>query len=226
MKMKFALLAMAAASVATSALAAQPDFTGVWQISGYSPTLKSVDGKPPPLTAEAKAVYDKHKASAAKGDRSYDSAEYCIPEGMPRLMLINKPFEIVQKPNAMYFVHQNRLPHRAYFNEAPPTDPELLYLGYSTAKWEGDTLVIDTMGMRDSTLLDDSGLPHSDQLKITERYTMAKNGASFDSKITITDPKTFTQSWTATARYVKKPGFQIPEEVCAEKLKTTAPVRR
>jgi hypothetical protein len=213
------------ASPVMAAPAAHPDFTGAWSVAGYSPTLKTEDGKAPPLTPAAQAVYDKNRAMAAKRDRSFDPAARCIPEGMPRLMLINKPFEILQRDKAVYFVHQNRLPHRAYFGEALPTEPEPLYLGYSTARWEGDTLVIETSGFRDVTFLDDSGLPHSDALKLTERYSLGKDGRTFSLRMTIDDPKTFTQSWTAAARFQKRPGFQLPEEVCAEGLETTAPRR-
>ena len=218
-----AALAMAAPAVA--APGAHPDFTGVWQITDHSPAMKTVDGKTPPLRPEAKAVYDQHKAMAAKGDRSFDLAAICIPEGMPRLMTVNKPFEMLQRDKAIYFVHQNRLPHRAYFGEAAPVDPELLYLGYSTAKWDGQVLVVETTGFRDVTILDDDGLPHSDAMKLTERYSLGKDGKSMDVRFTIDDPKTFTQSWSSVAHYAKRTGFQMPEEVCAESLKSTAPKR-
>jgi hypothetical protein len=229
--MKIAILAAAAAAVALASPAlaaptAHPDMTGVWQITGYSPTLKSADGQPPPLTPAAKAVYDKNKAALAKGDHSWDPAKACIPEGLPRLMTVNKPFEILQRDKAVFFVAQNRLPRRAYIGEQLPTDPELLYLGYSVGRWDGDSFVVDSSGFRDVTFLDDSGMPHSDQLKLTERYTPSKDGKGLDLKLTITDPKTFTKPWTsATIHYQKKPGYQIPEEVCAESLKTTAPRR-
>ena len=200
-------------------LAAKPDLTGVWSITSDDSTLKTVDGKTPPLTPAADAIYKKHLAEASKGDRSFDGVTTCLPPGLPRLMLEKEPFEIMQRDKAVYFVSQvNRLPRRAYFNEKLPTDVDPEYLGFSVAKWDGDTLVIDSSGFRDITLLDDSGLPHSEDLHLTERYTLSKDGKELRARFTIEDPKTFTRRWEARAEYKKLPGYEIPEEVCADQL--------
>ena len=205
---------------------AKPDLTGVWSIIGYSPSLKSVDGKPVPLKPEAKAVYQKHLAATAKGDKAWDGVTACLPEGLPRLMVKKEPFEIIQRDKGVYFIHQNRLPHTAYFNEALPKDPDPLYLGYSVARWQGDALVVESSGFRDTTVLDDAGLPHSEALRLTERYTVGKDGKTLSVRTIIEDPNTFTRSWTTMATYSRKPAsFEIPEEVCAEKLYSTAPKR-
>jgi len=196
-----------------------PDLSGVWSITSNDSTLKTIDGKTPPLTPAADALYRQHLASAAKGDRSFDSMTTCLPPGLPRLMLVKEPFEILQREKAVYFVHQlNRLPRRAYFIEKLPTDVDPEYLGFSVARWDGDTLVIDSSGFRDVTLLDDSGLPHSEDLHLTERYTLSKDGKTLQARFTIEDPKTFTRPWEARAEYKKLSGFEIPEEVCADQL--------
>jgi hypothetical protein len=200
-------------------LAAKPDLTGVWSITSNDSTLKTVDGKTPPLTPAADAIYKKHLAEAAKGDLSFDGMTTCLPPGLPRLMLEKEPFEIMQRDKAVYFVSQvNRLPRRAYFNEKLPTDADPEYLGFSVAKWDGETLEIDSAGFRDITLLDDSGLPHSEDLHLTERYTLSKDGKELHARFTIDDPKTFTRPWEARAEYKKLPGYEIPEEVCADQL--------
>ncbi len=204
-----------------------PDLTGVWSIVSNHSTLKTVDGKTPPLTAAAGALYEQHLASAAKGDRAFDGEVSCLPPGLPRLMLAKEPFEILQRDKAVYFVHQlNRLPRRAYLNEKLPEDVDPLYLGFSVARWDGDTLVIDSTAFRDGTLLDDSGLPHSEDLRLTERYRLDKDGKTLHAVFRIEDPKTFTRPWEARADYKKLPGFEIPEEVCAEKLVSTSPQKR
>jgi hypothetical protein len=208
------------------AQAAQPDLTGVWSITSHNSVLKTADGKAPPLTPQAKAIYDTHLASAAKGDRSFDETNLCLPPGLPRLMLVNEPFEILQRDKAIYFVHQlNRLPRRAYIGEKLPTDVDPLYLGYSVAHWDGDALVIESSGFRDGTLLDDSGLPHSEDLHLTERYQLDRDGKTLHARFTIEDPKTFTHSWDARADYTKRAGSEIPEEVCADKLVSKSPHR-
>ena len=223
------LLAAGAALMALPALAhaaAHPDFTGAWIVSPYSPSLKPVDGKPVPFKPEAKKVYDEHVAAAAKGDHTWDDTSICLPEGLPRLQTIKEPFEIMQKANAMYFVAQNRLPWRAYFNEKLPDDPDPLYLGYHVAKWDGAKLVIDSAGFRDTSVLDDKGIPHSEKLKLEATYAMGPDNKTMTVTWRIEDPDTFTRPWTAKASFKRMPAsFQFPEEVCAAKLQSTAPKR-
>lgn len=212
------LIAIPAATLAT-ADAAQPDLTGVWLIAGHVNALKTTDGKLPPLTPSAKEIYDQHRASAARGDRSFDGVPRCLPPGLPRLMLMSEPFEILQRPKVIYFLHElNRLPRRAYVGEQLPTDADPYYLGYSVARWEGDALVIESAGFQDGTVLDNAGLPHSDALHLTERYELSKDGKHLHARFTIEDPKTFTRAWAAQAEYNKRPGYELREDVCAEKL--------
>ena len=210
------LSAAALGSMSLNVAAAAPDLSGVWFISNHAGPLRTVDGKVPPLTPEAKTVYAAHKAALAKGDYSFDGVTHCLPPGLPRLMLMHEPFEILQRSKALYFVHQlNRLPRRVYLDEALPTDVDPHYLGYSVGKWDGDALVVDTNGFDDSTVLDAEGLPHSDAMHLTERYELSKDGMHLHLLMTIEDPKTFTQAWTTQADYTKRPGYEIPEEVCA-----------
>lgn len=197
-------------------LAAPPDLSGVWFISKHVAALETVAGQAPPLTPQAKTVYDAHRAAIARGDYSFDGVTHCLPPGLPRLLLMHEPFEILQRPKVIYFVHQiNRLPRRAYLGESLPTDVDPHYLGYSVAKWDGDALVIDSAGFDDSTMLDNAGLPHSGDLHLTERYQLSQDGMHLHLRMTIEDPKTFTRAWSAQADYVKRPGYEIPEEVCA-----------
>lgn len=217
------LSAAAMATLSATALADPPDLSGVWFITAHVDALKTVEGKAPPLTPEAKAVYEAHRAAARKGDYSYDGLTHCLPPGLPRLMLMQEPFEILQKPKVLYFVHQlNRLPRRVYLNEALPTDVDPHYLGYSVGKWDGNALVVDSSGFDDSTMLDNVGMPHSESLHLTERYELSADGKHLHLRFTIDDPKTFTQAWSGEANYVKRPGFELTEDVCA----ATPPAKR
>lgn len=210
------LSALGMAALSLVAQADPPDFSGVWFLSTPVGAVKTVDGHAPPLTPQAKTVFEAHLASARKGDYSYDGLTRCLPPGLPRLMLMKEPFEILQRPKVVYFVHQlNRLPRRVYLDEALPTDADPHYLGYSVGKWDGNALVIDSAGFEDGTLLDNAGLPHSDALHLTERYELSQDGKHLHLMFTIDDPKTFTQTWSGQADYVKRPGYEIPEDVCA-----------
>ncbi len=218
--------AMLAALPAFAHAQSHPDFTGPWIVSPYKAKLTPADGSAVPFKPEARKVYDQHVAAAAKGDHTWDQTSICLPEGLPRLQTINEPFEIMQKPNAMYFVAQNRLPWRAYFNEKLPDDPDPMYLGYHVAKWEGDKLVIDSSGFRDLSVLDDSGIPHSEKLSLKATYQMGADHKTMTVTWRIEDPDTFTKAWTAKASFKRMPAsFQFPEEVCAAKLQSTAPKR-
>ena len=215
------LLALPVAAVSAPA---PSNLGGIWMLKSYSPTLVPADGTPVPLNRAGRTAYAKNQALAAKGDFDFDEVKVaCLPPGLPRLMLVNKPFEIIQRDKTVFFVHQeNRLPRRVYLGEDLPTDPELMYDGYSVGKWEGDTLVVQSAGFRAGTLLDDSGLPHTTALKVDETYRLT-DANTLEARFTITDPGTFSKPWTAVASYQKRPGYLIPEEVCAERLKTTAP---
>jgi hypothetical protein len=212
--MVFLALLLAAAA----AQASPPDLTGVWSILNAPDTIKTVAGKVPPLLPSAQLTYEAHLALAAKADHSFDGTTRCLPPGLPRLMLVKRPFEIMQRPRTIYFVHElNRLPRRAYIGESLPTDVDPHYLGYSVARWDGDALVIESSGFDDSTLLDNAGLPHSDALHLTERYQLDKDGKHLHARFTIDDPKTFASSWSFTAEYVRRPGYELREDVCADR---------
>jgi hypothetical protein len=229
MSKTLSLIAAGAALAALPPLAhaqSHPDFTGAWIVSPYKASLKPADGSAVPLKPEAKKVYDQHLAASAKGDHTWDQSTICLPEGLPRLQTINEPFEIMQKDKAMYFVAQNRLPWRAYFGEKLPDDPDPMYLGYHVAKWEGSKLVVDSSGFRDVSVLDDSGIPHSEKLHLTATYEMGADKKTMSVTWRIEDPDTFTKPWTAKATFKRMPAdFQFPEEVCAAKLQSTAPKR-
>jgi hypothetical protein len=205
--------------ISAVAQGAPPDLTGVWFITQPVEAIRTTDGKLPPLLPAAKAVYDQHLVAAARGDRSFDGTTRCLPPGLPRLMLVNRPFEILQRPKTIYFIHElNRLPRRAYLDESLPTDVDPKYLGYSVARWEGDTLVIESAGFDEGTLLDAAGLPHSDALHLTERYRLDRGGKRLRAVFTVEDGKTFAAPWHFTAEYVKRSGYELRENVCADKL--------
>ena len=203
---------------------APPDLTGIWQRVGYTAATTAERGQAPPLLPDAAKVYAEHKAAAAKGDKAHDLSTVCLPEGIPRLMLKAEPFEILHRPTLVAFVYQvNRLPRVVYLNEESTTDDSGYYLGTSVGKWQDDELVIETRNFNDLTLLDDAGLPHSDQLRVLERLSVIDGGKKLRNRITIEDPATFRTPWTTTVTYQRLPGYQMPEDVCAERIGGSTP---
>lgn len=204
-----------------------PDLTGVWRLEGaFTPELKTIEGRTPPLLPQAEALYRQRKEKYRAGDRSFDNAStICVSPGMPRMMSLPYPFQIVQGPKQMAFLFEWNGRHRVVdLSGAPLEPPDLFYMGTASGRVEGDTLVIETRGLIDTSLLDASGMPHSDQLQLTERYRLTNGGKTLVNEITVEDPRTFSQSWKTRVTYKRMPrGTEIQEDVCRERVPKGGP---
>ena len=192
-----------------------PSIGGVWEMPQPIARLKTLDGKDPPLLPAAKAEYARRQA-ALKTDPSVDPISHCWMQGVPRLIYAPYPVLITQERDRINFVHEVNHTFRIVSLTRPlPSDPDLdpAWLGYSAGHWQGKTLVIDTIGMNDKTWLDYSGLPHSEKLKVQERYTL-KSPDRIEGTVTITDPLTFSAPWTTGFALVRKPNYDLKESVC------------
>lgn len=230
--MKRALICLALSALASTALAAAapwdgvpvaerplpgtPNIGGMWAMPRPITRLKTLDGGDPPLLPAARAAYDK-AAAALKADPSTDPVSKCWMQGVPRLIYAPYPVLISQEKDRINFVHEVNHTFRviSLTRPLPMEDGDLdpAWLGYSAGRWEGQTLVIDTIGFNDKTWLDYSGLPHSDKLKVQERYRL-KDADTIEGQITITDPETFSRPWTTGFTLVRKPNYEMKESVC------------
>jgi hypothetical protein len=226
--MKNAPLHLAALALAASALlvgaqavqaapAAKPDINGVWLITNYNPMLRAEDGSEPPLLPAAKALYDKRRGQAARGDISFDVTQHCLPAPVPRVMTTPTPIEFLIRDHLVHITTTDRLARRALFSQKLPDDPDPLYLGNSVARWEGRSLVIDTVGFGDNSVLDAVGLPMSGALKVTERFTIVDPNR-MDDRFTVNDPKTYSAPWSGIIHYQRLSNFRMGEIVCSERL--------
>lgn len=150
-------------------------------------------------------------------DSGPDPTERCIPPGIPRTMFQPFPWEIVQARDRVIMIFEYQSLIRQIFTDGRghPKDLEPTYMGNATGKFEGDTLVIDTIGFNDKTWLDPMGLPHSDAMHVVERLRRVDHDTLVD-EYTINDPKAYTKSWTAQRTFKLKPDWQIQEYVCTE----------
>ncbi len=96
-----------------------------------------------------------------------DPAAYCVP-GMPKLVVLPYPYKIVQVPGMMLILYEGFTTYRQIFTDgrALPKDPQPSWLGYSVGKWDGDTFVVDTIGVNEHTWLDNAGRPHSEAMHL------------------------------------------------------------
>jgi len=184
-----------------------PDLTGVWMIDHFQPALFP-KGTPPPFTPWAETEFK--KADTKVNDPNLA----CLPHGIPRMMFVPLPMEILQVPDKVLILQEagNQL-RQIRLNREHPKDLDSTYNGDSIGKWEGNTLVVDTVGFNNVTWLDHVGLPHTEALHVVERIHRVDRNTLVDD-FTIEDPKAYTKPWTATQTYNLKPGWEIAEYVC------------
>src|SRR5690242_17868149 len=147
----------------------KPDLSGNWAPNAIRQNVDLIGtGVEVPMQPWASAVYRQHKESLSKDDPE----ARCLPPGVPRMSTTPYPWTIVQTPQLIVIVYEGGA-HvwRKIFMDGRKHDPtvELTWLGDSIGHWEGDTLVVETVGQNDITWLDQSGIPHSTDMKVTER---------------------------------------------------------
>jgi hypothetical protein len=145
-----------------------------------------------------------------------DPLQKCVPPGIPRLMNLNFPFEIIQKPDIVHILFEyNQHQRRIYINGKHPEDPDPTWLGHSIGRWEGRTLVVDTVGFNGLTWLDMQGHLSSDALHLIERFTRSEDGKTLTYDVTIDDPKMYSKPWPAvTKTHALRPDIKIQEFIC------------
>jgi hypothetical protein len=206
-------------AAATAAAVNPPDISGVWQVTKYEPSIRTVDGRAPPLRAEARKLYEQNLL-ARKQLKPRSDLSRCVPPGTPRAMWAPQPIMILQTPRKITFVHEyQHLLRHIYMDEPLPAaaDVDPSYMGESVGRWEGETLVIETIGVNDKTFLDRDGMPHSASMRVTERVRLVEGGKRLEDRVTIDDPETFTAPWTARLVFERKPGVQLSEYNCVLK---------
>jgi hypothetical protein len=198
----------------------RPDFSGVWFIDEYHRTL--LPKEDPPFQPWAEELLKKRDFENIHHDpdSAVDPTERCIPPGIPRTMLQPFPWEIVQARDriVMIFEYQSLVRQIFMDGRGHPKGLGPTYMGHSIGKWEGNTLVVDTVGFNDKTWLDPMGLPHTDALHVIERIRRVDHD-TLDDQYTIDDSKAYTKPWTATRIFKLKRDWQIQEYVCAENNK-------
>ena len=185
----------------TAGPAPRRDLTGIWDAGG-----DGINGKgytTPPLTSWGDEAGKTHKAG--DGSRMVPVPEINDPlstlgdpAGFPRLLLFElRPFQVVQTANSVLMLYMFEKRWRVIWTDGRqlPSDPDPRWYGYSVGRWEDDyTFVVQTAGMDERTWLDNSGDPHSDQMRVEERYHRV-NQNSLELTVTIDDPRTYTKQW-------------------------------
>jgi hypothetical protein len=174
----------------------------------------------PPLKPEYLGGWKKlradNAAAFARGEPPVTGYVKCLPDGMPAMMMAMFPLEVLQSRDRVTIIEEayNQI-HRIYLDEKqiPIDDAEPGFWGHAVGRWEGNTLVANTVGIKENVKFQD--VPHSDQMQVNERIRLTGPDAMED-QITVTDPVYLTGPWTWTWHYVRKPGYKILEYVCED----------
>jgi hypothetical protein len=187
----------------------KPDFSGVWVNTGYGegpgegvgPTPRTVffdlsfgmKGAPPPYQPWAADLYARRKDDQAKDNPD----ARCLPIGPLQMLAHPLPKKILQSPDLLAILHERNMEFRQIFLDGRrlPVDPQPSFNGYSSARWDADTLVVETVGFRDGLWADFYGSPITEQARMTERYRRPNYGTLL-IQVTIDDPKAYTRPWT------------------------------
>ena len=220
----------------------KPDLSGVWQVEPPAPGETerkvgdvgtfAVPGDDPrefspyffdiladfkredaPIRPAAAEIFMKNFKTFGK-EHPYS---HCLPMGIPGTELIAVPFKMIQTPGIVVLLNELDFTYRQIYTDGRPlpVDPQPSWLGYSTGKWEGDTLVVATAGFNDKGRLDVFGHTHSEALRVEERFRRRDFG-HMELQITIDDAKSFTTLITIKVNQLLIPDSDVIETVCGE----------
>ncbi|MGH8226787.1 MAG: hypothetical protein ACRET2_07240 [Steroidobacteraceae bacterium] len=184
----------------------------------YTGAVPPPDTPPPPLRPKYLAAWTARqvavRAANLRGQPLYDRYAACIPDGMPAMMMAMFPMDVLQTPGQITIIEEAYRQVRYIYlgkKQIPAADAEPEFWGHSVGRWVGDTLHVDTVGIRSEVRFRDA--PHSDLMRIDERIRLLSPN-EFEDRITIVDPVYLTKPWTFTWKYKRRSGYKMLEYVC------------
>jgi hypothetical protein len=223
----------------------KPDLSGVWQYM-RPPSAPPPPAEPPPAQGTAPDVIplavrlsqfwnlgasfqdglpfqpwaaELHRQRVATNSKDNPDA-HCLPLGVMQLHTHGQPRKMIQAPGLIVILYEANAGVRQIFTDGRPLpkDPQPWWFGYSTGKWQGDTLVVESAGFRDLGWLDVEGSPLTESGRIVERFRRVDYG-HLEIEVTIDDPKAYTKPWTVTVYQRIMPDTDLIEFVCQENEK-------
>jgi hypothetical protein len=213
----------------------RPDFSGTWESRTPTPqrfgapSLPNLGEGPPvaafvdverpfkgglPLTPWAREL--KKQRMATNSMENPDA--HCLPMGFMQMHTHSQPRRAIHTPNELVILYEANYGQRSIFTDGrslPDDDPQPWWDGYSVGRWEGDELVVQTIGFRGDGWLDVNGTPFSEELKLTERFRRVNYGR-IEIDLTIDDPKAYTMPWTIRVNWRLSPDDSLIEFICNE----------
>jgi len=190
----------------------KPDFSGMWGVhDGRYLNNLAADGVAVPMLPWAAKLLKERQDNQAK-DRP---SGQCLPHSVTDFDAHFAPKKLIQTPGVLVILFESYHSWRQIFTDgrALPEAREPAWFGYSTGKWDGNTLVVDTVGLNEKTWLDDIGHPHSGALHIVERFQRPDFGHMV-AQVTIDDPKAYSKPWTVTIPWEFVADTELMDWVC------------
>ncbi len=217
----------------------KPDLSGIWGL--YCPKGNAVQGGfngqpnvycateiaiPPEFANIGQSIpgglpYQPWAADLVKktraANRPNDPLSRCLPPGIIRLEVFPLFRKMIQVPGLVAILNEQNASYRQIFTDGRPlpADPNPSFNGYSSGKWDGDTLVVQTTGFRDGLWLDTGGSPLTDAARVTERFRRMNYG-TLEIELTVDDPKAYTKPWTIKVNHIIAPDTELLDYICAE----------
>jgi len=213
----------------TAQSAGVPDITGSWLRQGFTVGVRPAGQQtpappppapPPPLKGEYlkewQARLQAIREADAKGQPIATNAVACLPEGMPGMMTATFPMEILQSRGQVTIIEEAYTQVRRILMDRPVPaldDIEPGFFGHSVGKWQGDTLAVETIGVKENVRY--QNVPHSKDMKISERIRLVAPETLWN-EITITDPTVLEKPWTFTFAYQRMKDYTLLEYICED----------
>ncbi|HTB20321.1 MAG TPA: carboxypeptidase-like regulatory domain-containing protein [Bryobacteraceae bacterium] len=188
----------------------KPDLSGVWFAQ------RTVDAGTPEPRPWVEALLRERAANNSKDA----PGAHCLPRGITSAGALF-PYKLVQTPTLLVMLFEDDIPsHRQVFldGRSHPKDPNPMWMGHSIGRWEGDTLVVDTVGFDDRSWLDTQGHAHTEMLRVTERFRRPDLG-HLEIEFTIDDPEAYAKPWKILRASELDANDDIGEYVCNENNK-------
>jgi hypothetical protein len=216
----------------------KPDLSGIWMPDSQPlpPGVQTVEGDHPfprhmmSIAADLKPEEVPFQPWAAElferrtqGGRETSPMAYCKPTGVPWINSIPLPYKIVQTRDVVFILYEESTVFRQIFldGRTPVEGAVSRYMGYSTGRWDGDELVVDTVGLTDQTWLDGLGHPHTEKLHLVERFRR-RDAGHLDIEVTIDDPGAYTRPITYTIATTAIPDDELLEYFCTDNEQSSA----
>jgi hypothetical protein len=185
---------------------------------GTQPTFRIADLNHPNLKPWAKERMKKDNEEVLAGKFAFTPRSSCMPAGVPGFMAFGgqQPYYFIQTPKQVFIIYSGDQQVRRIYLDVPHTvSPKPSWYGESVGHYEGDTLVASTVGLNAKSFIDPYRTPHTEKLRVVERWRVIDGGERLEVRFTVDDPDTYYQPWSAMRRF-RKGAQDYREEVCSE----------